>query len=71
MITWFNEYYPIWECPQCCTPNRYANTFGEVCKQCGENHTLDWHEYIINESIRRMWLKSYQTQGPLEEEVKV
>jgi len=45
----FDERYPVWECPGCGQVNRYLNTFFELCQSCGTDHTLDWEQFAITE----------------------
>lgn len=48
---WFDVKYPVWKCPDCGKPNRYVDTFGEPCRHCKEDHTLDWYNYIVDDGI--------------------
>ena len=42
----FTGRYPIWKCP-CGHLNRFCNTFGETCSNCGADHTLDWMPLVV------------------------
>ena len=46
--------YPTWQCT-CGTLNRFLDTFAEICKQCGEDHTLDWRTLIVDPKVREAW----------------
>jgi hypothetical protein len=52
-----NDYdfnYPIWKCV-CGHLNRFADTFGEICLNCNENHTLDWEKMIVDDEVKQLW----------------
>ena len=49
----FDDRYPIWQCPNCGLLNRFVNTFMELCSHCEANHTLDWTHYIVDKEIRQ------------------
>ena len=42
---YFDEMYPIWQCPECGNLNRFVATFGEICMKCGNDFTLTWESY--------------------------
>ena len=44
----FEDLYPIWKCPSCGNLKRFADTFGESCLKCKEEHTLDWESHIVS-----------------------
>ena len=52
----FDDRYPIWQCPDCGLLNRFVNTFMELCNHCEANHTLDWTHYIIDKEIQQSWV---------------
>lgn len=33
----------VWRCPDCTHLNTYV-----VCGECGEDHSADWSEYVVD-----------------------
>jgi len=52
---YFDFRFPVWRCPTCNCLNRYADTFGEMCTNCREDHTSDWELHIVNPTVKTDW----------------